>query len=148
MIAGYGMLAFRDPYGIRPLVIGYNETETGTEYMVASESVALDALGFRVLRDVAPGEAVFIDEDGSFHSQQCAPTTSLNPCIFEYVYLARPDSLIDGASVYEARLNMGRIAAEQVIMALDGKRPPRIVNPQVWPAYARRFEQIFGVRPE
>jgi amidophosphoribosyltransferase len=114
MIAGYGVLAFRDPFGIRPLVIGYNETETGTEYMVASESVALDALGFRVLRDVAPGEAVFIDEEGNFHSQQCAPKSSLNPCIFEYVYLARPDSLIDGASVYETRLNMGEKLAEKI----------------------------------
>src|SRR5215210_3077659 len=92
MIAGYGVLGFRDPFGIRPLIIGYNETEAGTEYMVASESVALDALGFRVLRDVAPGEAIFIDEDGRFYSQQCAPHASLNPCIFEYVYLARPDS--------------------------------------------------------
>src|SRR5438045_2190675 len=82
--------------------------------MVASESVAVDALGFRVLRDIAPGEAVFIDEEGNFHSQQCAPKSSLNPCIFEYVYLARPDSLIDGASVYEARLNMGEKLAEKI----------------------------------
>ncbi|HEX6691701.1 MAG TPA: amidophosphoribosyltransferase, partial [Burkholderiales bacterium] len=81
MIAGYGVLAFRDPFGIRPAVIGYNETSAGTEYMVASESVAIDALGFRVLRDVAPGEAVFIDEDGRFYAQQCAPQASLNPCI-------------------------------------------------------------------
>ncbi len=114
MIAGYGVLAFRDPFGIRPIVIGYNETESGTEYMVASESVALDALGFRILRDVAPGEAVFIDEEGNFHSQQCAARSSLNPCIFEYVYLARPDSLIDGASVYETRLNMGEKLAEKI----------------------------------
>src|SRR5204863_413808 len=83
-LAGYGVLAFRDPYGIRPAVIGYNETQAGTEYMVASESVAVDALGFRLLRDIAPGEAVFIDEEGNFHSQQCAPHASLNPCIFEY----------------------------------------------------------------
>jgi len=114
MIAGYGVLAFRDPFGIRPAVIGYNETDAGTEYMVASESVAVDALGFRVLRDIGPGEAVFIDEDGSFHSQQCTPQASLNPCIFEYVYLARPDSLIDGASVYETRLNMGEKLAEKI----------------------------------
>jgi amidophosphoribosyltransferase len=135
MIAGYGVLAFRDPYGIRPAVIGYNETNAGTEYMVASESVAVDALGFRVLRDIGPGEAVFIDEDGSFHSQQCAPHASLNPCIFEYVYLARPDSLIDGASVYESRLNMGEalaakirrhyrhLAIEVVIPIPDSSRP-------------------------
>src|SRR3954470_24149503 len=114
MIAGYGVLAFRDPFGIRPAVIGYNETDAGTEYMVASESVAIDALGFRLLRDIAPGEAVFIDETGRFHSQQCAPRSSLNPCIFEFVYLARPDSLIDGASVYEARLNMGEKLAEKI----------------------------------
>jgi amidophosphoribosyltransferase len=114
MIAGYGVLAFRDPFGIRPAVIGYNETPNGTEYMVASESVAVDANGFKVLRDVGPGEAVFIDEDGRFHSQQCVPNASLNPCIFEYVYLARPDSLIDGASVYETRLNMGEKMAQKI----------------------------------
>jgi len=114
MIAGYGVLAFRDPYGIRPAVIGYNETPQGTEYMVASESVAVDAMGFRLLRDIAPGEAVLIDEDGNFHSQQCAAQTSLNPCMFEYVYLARPDSLIDGASVYETRLKMGEKLAEKI----------------------------------
>ena len=114
MIAGHGVLAFRDPYGIRPALIGYNETGQGIEYMVSSESVAVEALGFRVLRDIAPGEAVFIDEDGRFHSQQCAEVTALNPCIFEYVYLARPDSLIDGASVYETRLHMGEKLAEKI----------------------------------
>src|SRR5215212_5937433 len=114
MIAGYGVVAFRDPFGIRPAVIGYNETPAGTEYMVASESVAVDALGFRLLRDIGPGEAIFIDEEGRFHSQQCAPKPSLNPCIFEYVYLARPDSLIDGASVYETRLNMGEKLAQRI----------------------------------
>ena len=114
MIAGYGLLAFRDPYGIRPAVIGYNETPEGIEYMVASESVAVEALGFRVLRDIAPGEAVFIDEEANFFSQQCADNPSLNPCIFEYVYLARPDSLIDGVSVYEARLHMGEMLAEKI----------------------------------
>ncbi len=114
MIAGYGVLAFRDPFGIRPLVIGYNETQAGTEYMVASESVAVDALGFRLLRDVAPGEAVFFDEDGRLESRQCAQHPSLNPCIFEYVYLARPDSLIDGASVYETRLHMGEKLADKI----------------------------------
>ena len=114
MIAGYGVLAFRDPYGIRPAVIGIHETPAGPEYMVASESVALDALGFRVLRDIAPGEAVFIDEDGQFFSQQCAQSAALNPCIFEFVYLARPDSFIDGVSVYETRLNMGDALAEKI----------------------------------
>ena len=114
MIAGHGVLAFRDPYGIRPAVIGYNDTPAGREYIVASESVAVDALGFRVLRDVAPGEAVYIEQSGEFHSQQCAEKPSLNPCIFEYVYLARPDSLIDGASVYEARLHMGEKLVEKI----------------------------------
>jgi amidophosphoribosyltransferase len=114
MIAGHGVLAFRDPYGIRPAVIGINDTPNGREYMVASESCAVDALGFRVLRDVGPGEAVYIEETGEFHSEQCAEKPSLNPCIFEYVYLARPDSLIDGASVYEARLHMGEKLVEKI----------------------------------
>ena len=114
MIAGYGMLAFRDPYGIRPLIIGVSEAMGGTEYMVASESVALEALGFSVLRDVEPGEAVFVDLAGTFHARQCAADPSLNPCIFEYVYLARPDSVIDGTSVYETRLQMGGALARKI----------------------------------
>ena len=114
MIAGYGLLAFRDPYGIRPLIIGRNQTEAGAEYMVASESVALDTLGFKVLRDVAPGEAVLIDTHGNFVSRQCAERTMHAPCIFEFVYLARPDSLIDGISVYATRLKMGEFLAEKI----------------------------------
>jgi amidophosphoribosyltransferase len=117
-IAGQGVLAFRDPYGIRPLCYGVMETEHGTEYMVASESVALEGLGFRFVRDVAPGEAVFIDVDSNFHSQQCAESPSLNPCIFEYVYFARPDSIMDGVSVYSARLKMGEYLAEKVAREL------------------------------
>ena len=114
MIAGYGLIAFRDPYGIRPLVFGCAETEHGTEYLVASESVALDTLGFKLVRDVAPGEAIFIDDSGNFYNKQCASSSSHNPCIFEYVYLARPDSVIDGISVYETRLNMGESLADKV----------------------------------
>ena len=114
MISGYGLLAFRDPYGIRPLIIGKNETEAGCEYLVASESVAIDTLGFKILRDVAPGEAVLIDIQGNFVSRQCAERTMHAPCIFEFVYLARPDSLIDGTSVYETRLKMGEFLAEKI----------------------------------
>ncbi len=120
MIAGYGLLAFRDSHGIRPLVVGVHETEQGSEYLVASESVALDTLGFKFLRDVAPGEAVFIDFDGNLHSRQCSDKSSLNPCIFEYVYLARPDSVIDGVSVYETRLIMGEYLADKLRREWDG----------------------------
>ena len=114
MIANFGLLAFRDPYGIRPLVIGIKETEDGPEYVVASESVALDVLGFKLLRDVDPGEAIFIDLDGNFYSKQCVKDTKQTPCIFEYVYLARPDSMIDGVSVYQTRLNMGVTLAKKI----------------------------------
>jgi len=114
MIAGYGMLAFRDPFGIRPLIVGKNEAMGGTEWICASESVAIEPLGFHVARDVAPGEAIFVDMAGQFHARQCAQNASLNPCIFEFVYLARPDSVIDGTSVYEARLNMGGALAEKI----------------------------------
>ncbi len=114
MIAGYGMLAFRDPYGIRPLVIGRGDALAGPEWMVASESVALESLGYEVMRDVNPGEAIFIDYAGEFHSRQCAEEPRLVPCIFEFVYLARPDSVIDGTSVYETRLQMGGGLADKI----------------------------------
>jgi amidophosphoribosyltransferase len=114
MIANFGLLAFRDPNGIRPLVIGKSETDKGTEYIVASESVALDVLGFQIVRDVEPGEAVFIDMEGNFYSRQCAEDAELKPCIFEYVYLARPDSVIDGVSVYQTRLDMGKSLADKI----------------------------------
>ncbi len=114
MIADYGLLAFRDPNGIRPLILGRAETLGGPEWMAASESVALESLGFEVVRDVEPGEAVFIDFAGEMHARQCADNPQLVPCIFEYVYLARPDSVMDGTSVYESRLNMGAGLAEKI----------------------------------
>lgn len=113
MINGYGVLAFRDPFGIRPVCVGERKTEAGSEYAVASESVALDTLGFRLIRELAPGEAVFLTMDGEFHSRQCAENPLHAPCLFEFVYLARPDSIIDDVAVYKARLRMGeRLAAK------------------------------------
>jgi amidophosphoribosyltransferase len=114
MIAGFGVVAFRDPYGIRPLVLGNSKEDAADEWVVASESVAIQGLGFNVLRDVAPGECVIISPDGEFHSRICAEKTVLNPCVFEYVYFARPDSVIDGVSVYDARLRMGESLAEKI----------------------------------
>ncbi|GGX07278.1 amidophosphoribosyltransferase [Pigmentiphaga litoralis] len=113
-ISGYGLLAFRDPFGIRPLCIGKLETDAGTEWMVASESVTLEGMGFQLVRDVEPGEAIFIDINGRFSARQCAINPQLNPCIFEYVYFARPDSLMDGVSVYGSRLRMGEYLADKV----------------------------------
>nr|WP_298721548.1 amidophosphoribosyltransferase [uncultured Steroidobacter sp.] len=114
MIVGHGLLGFRDPHGIRPLVLGKRESAQGPEYMLASESVALDMLGFTLERDVNPGEAVFIDEHGRLYSQQCAPAAKHTPCIFEYVYFARPDSKMDNISVHKARLRMGDLLAEKI----------------------------------
>ena len=114
LIAGVGILAFRDPYGIRPLVYGKRETDQGTEHMFASESVALDVLGFVRVRDVAPGEAMFVDVNGELHSQQCAEKPILAPCIFEFVYFARPDSMIDGIYVHKTRLRMGEKLASKI----------------------------------
>lgn len=115
MIMGYGVICFRDPNGIRPLVYGERETANGTEYMVASESVALDVLGFKLVRDVAPGEAIVITQDGQLHSKQCAENPTLTPCIFEHVYFARPDSKMDGINVYKARLKMGEYLANKIL---------------------------------
>ncbi len=117
-IAGAGILAFRDPWGIRPMCLGEAQTDHGIEYVVASESVALEGLGYRLARDVEPGEAVFIDLEGNLFSQQCAESTSLNPCVFEYVYFSRPDSIVDGVSVYAARLRMGEYLAQRLASEL------------------------------
>jgi amidophosphoribosyltransferase len=115
MIAGFGILGFRDPNGIRPIVFGSRNTERGPEFMIASESVALDVIGFELIRDIAPGEAVFIEASGAFHTKQCAEKVDHCPCIFEYVYFARPDSIIDRISVYKARLRMGEKLAKKVL---------------------------------
>jgi amidophosphoribosyltransferase len=115
MIAGFGVLGFRDPHGIRPIVYGERKTEEGTtDYMLASESVALDVLDFQLIRDIAPGEAVFIEADGTLHTKQCAEQIDHCPCIFEYVYFARPDSIIDNISVYKARMRMGKKLADKI----------------------------------
>ena len=114
LIIGHGMVAFRDPFGIRPLVLGQRSENGRMEYMVASESVALDAIGFAFVRDVTPGEAIYIDNKGQLHAKLCAENPQFAPCIFEYVYFARPDSFIDKVSVYQARLNMGRKLGQKI----------------------------------
>ncbi|WP_458232723.1 amidophosphoribosyltransferase [Roseateles sp. P5_E8] len=121
LIAGQGLLAFRDPFGIRPLCFGRS---ANGEFMVASESVALEGTGHQLERDLAPGEALFIDHSGQLHSEQCNDNPSLNPCMFEFVYLARPDSVMDGISVYQARLNMGETLAQRVISTM----PPNEID--------------------
>jgi amidophosphoribosyltransferase len=120
MIVGHGVVAFRDPFGIRPVCFGHRDTDKGREYMIASESVALDALGFELMRDLEPGEAIFIDRKSGIHTRQCAEDPVYSPCIFEYVYLARPDSIIDDVSVYKARLRMGERLADRILEAWPG----------------------------
>ena len=143
LIAGHGVLAFRDPFGIRPLCIGRS---AGGTVLVASESVALEGTSHTFERNVHPGEAVFIDLDGKLHSQQCAPTTQLNPCIFEYVYLARPDSVMDGISVYQARLNLGETLAKRVVSTV----PPSDIDvvipiPESSRPSAAQLAQLLGL---
>lgn len=114
MITGFGILGFRDPHGIRPVVFGERKSDKGSEFMIASESVALDVLGFNLIRDIEPGEAVFIEQSGKLHIRQCSDFVDHCPCIFEYVYFARPDSIIDDISVYKARLRMGEKLADKI----------------------------------
>nr|WP_297458281.1 amidophosphoribosyltransferase [uncultured Halomonas sp.] len=115
MINGFGLVAFRDPHGIRPVVFGTRDTEDGQDVMIASESVALDVGGFELARDLAPGEAIFVDMQGRIHTQSCADRPVLAPCIFEHVYLARPDSILDGAYVYGTRMQMGRKLGDRIL---------------------------------
>ena len=147
MIAGVGILGFRDPHGIRPIVFGERKSEHGSEFMIASESVALDVLGFELVRDIAPGEAVFIEESGILHAQQCAETTDHCPCIFEYVYFARPDSIIDRISVYKARLRMGEKLAKKVQREwLDHDIDVVIPIPDTSRTAALQMANILGVK--
>jgi len=115
MIVGYGIVAFRDPHGIRPLMVGKRDSDKGAEYIVASESATADILGFVLIRDLSAGEASFISHDGFLYHKQCAENPILNPCIFEYVYFARPDSILDGISVYKARMRMGKALAKKIV---------------------------------
>ena len=142
LIAGHGLLAFRDPFGIRPLCLGRSDGNT----VVASESVALEGTSHQLVRNVEPGEAVFIDLQGNVHAQQCSDTPSLNPCIFEYVYLARPDSVMDGISVYQARLNLGESLAKRVISTV----PPNEIDvvipiPESSRPSAAQLAQLLGL---
>ena len=142
VIAGHGVLAFRDPYGIRPLCIGRGDGDT----LVASESVVMEGTSHQFVRNVDPGEAVFIDLQGNLHAQQCAETTRLAPCIFEFVYLARPDSTMDGISVYQARLNLGQALAKRLVSTV----PPNEIDvvipiPESSRPSAAQLAQLLGL---
>ena len=143
LIAGHGVLAFRDPFGIRPLCMG--KSADGT-VMVASESVTLEGTSHQFDRNIEPGEAVFIDLQGNVHAKQCADAPQLSPCIFEYVYLARPDSVMDGISVYQARLNLGETLAKRVISTV----PPNEIDvvipiPESSRPSAAQLAQLLGL---
>jgi len=142
LIAGHGVLAFRDPYGIRPLCLGRGPNTT----VVASESVALEGTSHQFVRNIDPGEAIFIDLEGTVHNQQCADKTMSTPCIFEFVYLARPDSVMDGISVYQARLNLGETLAKRVISTV----PPNEIDvvipiPESSRPSAAQLAQLLGL---
>jgi amidophosphoribosyltransferase len=142
LIAGHGVVAFRDPNGIRPLCIGRGADGT---VMVASESVALEGTMQQLERDVAPGEAVFISDDGSLTFAQCAEAPSLHPCIFEFVYLARPDSVLDGMSVYQARLNLGETLAKRVISMVPPNEIDAVIPiPESSRPSAMQLAQLLG----
>ena len=145
LIAGHGVLAFRDPFGIRPLCLGRSTDGSGT-VLLASESVALEGTAHTFERNIDPGEAVFIDLQGTVHAQQCADAPQLNPCIFEFVYLARPDSVMDGISVYQARLNLGEALAKRVISTV----PPNEIDvvipiPESSRPSAAQLAQLLGL---
>ncbi len=147
MIPGYGIFGFRDPNGIRPLILGHRTTNGGTKHMLASESVALTALGYEITRDVAPGEAVVIDRDGNIFTQQCAQQTQYSPCIFEFVYFARPDSVIDDISVYKSRLRMGEKLAANIQNSWgDEKIDVVIPIPDTSRVSALQLAQSLGVK--
>ena len=143
LIAGYGLLAFRDPFGIRPLCMGRGSDGT---VMLASESVALEGTGHAFERDIQPGEAVFSALDGKVAAQQCAAAPQLSPCIFEYVYLARPDSVMDGISVYQARLNLGQTLAKRVVSTVPPNEIDVVVpNPESSRPSAMQLAQLLGL---
>jgi amidophosphoribosyltransferase len=143
LIAGHGLVAFRDPYGIRPLSLGRGADGT---VMVASESVALEGTAHKFERNIAPGEAVFVDMKGNVHTRQCAENPQLSPCIFEYVYLARPDSELDGISVYQARLNLGESLAKRVISTVPPNQIDVVIPiPESSRPSAMQLAQLLGI---
>lgn len=147
MVTGYGVIGFRDPYGIRPVVFGKRETDKGTEYMIASESVAISSLGFELIRDIEPGEAVVIDIDGNLHTRQCAENPTYAPCIFEWVYLSRPDSILDNVSVHKARLRMGEsLAAKLTRLRPDHDIDVVIPIPDTSRTAALQLANVIGVK--
>ncbi len=147
MISGVGLVGFRDPHGIRPIVFGKRETDDGPEWIIASESVAIDALGFELVRDIRPGEAVFIEKTGVVQTRECADSISYSPCIFEYVYLARPDSIIDGISVHKARMRMGeKLAAKILRLRPDHDIDTVIPVPDTSRTAALEIANVLGVK--